>query len=189
MKIMIQRDIEVEQLSWSPNFHVRVTNCNLFWKSIHPALLKTFEESTMKSFDISYTFAHPPIVSLNLGSTLSPEDIKEGDDVYFECHIRANPPWSKLTWIHDVRMIDHQCNRQAADMQFRRKSLMLCSRCYQATVNMSRVAPAFSLNCDAYPGRSLGVNVKDEANEGTARGWINFIELIGMVSHGSVRKI
>lgn len=44
-------------------------------------------------------------MSLNLGSTLSPEDIKEGDDVYFECHIRANPPWSKLTWIHDVRMI------------------------------------------------------------------------------------
>ncbi|CAD1473525.1 unnamed protein product, partial [Heterotrigona itama] len=47
----------------------------------------------------------PPIVSLNLGSTLSPEDIKEGDDVYFECHIRANPPWSKLTWIHDVHAI------------------------------------------------------------------------------------
>ncbi|PBC26581.1 Titin [Apis cerana cerana] len=45
--------------------------------------------------------ANPPIVSLNLGSTLSPEDIKEGDDVYFECHIRANPAWSKLTWIHD----------------------------------------------------------------------------------------
>ena len=60
--------------------------------------------------------ADPPIVSLNLGSTLSPEDIKEGDDVYFECHIRANPPWSKLTWIHDVRMIDHQWNRQAADI-------------------------------------------------------------------------
>lgn len=50
-------------------------------------------------------FTDPPIVSLNLGSTLSPEDIKEGDDVYFECHIRANPPWSKLTWIHDVRNV------------------------------------------------------------------------------------
>ena len=44
----------------------------------------------------------PPIVSLRLGSTLSAEDIKEGDDVYFECQIKANPPWSKLTWIHNV---------------------------------------------------------------------------------------
>nr|XP_033324105.1 nephrin-like [Megalopta genalis]XP_033324106.1 nephrin-like [Megalopta genalis] len=50
---------------------------------------------------------YPPIVSLNLGSTLSPEDIKEGDDVYFECHIRANPPWSKLTWIHDNQILAH----------------------------------------------------------------------------------
>lgn len=50
----------------------------------------------------SILLTDPPIVSLNLGSTLSPEDIKEGDDVYFECHIRANPPWSKLTWVHDV---------------------------------------------------------------------------------------
>ncbi|CAK9809298.1 Kin of IRRE-like protein 3 [Anthophora plagiata] len=56
-----------------------------------------------KSWKIDVVY--PPIVSLNLGSTLSPEDIKEGDDVYFECHIRANPPWSKLTWIHDVCII------------------------------------------------------------------------------------
>lgn len=53
------------------------------------------------------TLTDPPIVSLNLGSTLSPEDIKEGDDVYFECHIRANPPWSKLVWIHDVSILKY----------------------------------------------------------------------------------
>ncbi|XP_076166295.1 kin of IRRE-like protein 1 isoform X4 [Ptiloglossa arizonensis] len=58
-----------------------------------------------KSWKIDVVY--PPIVSLNLGSTLSPEDIKEGDDVYFECHIRANPPWSKLTWIHDNQILAH----------------------------------------------------------------------------------
>ncbi|XP_076758325.1 kin of IRRE-like protein 1 isoform X3 [Xylocopa sonorina] len=58
-----------------------------------------------KSWKINVVY--PPIVSLNLGSTLSPEDIKEGDDVYFECHIRANPPWSKLTWIHDKQILAH----------------------------------------------------------------------------------
>ena len=44
----------------------------------------------------------PPIVSLMLGSTLNPDDIKEGDDVYFECHVKANPPWRKLSWLHNV---------------------------------------------------------------------------------------
>ncbi|GAB0089383.1 hypothetical protein DMENIID0001_039110 [Sergentomyia squamirostris] len=44
---------------------------------------------------------YPPIVNLLLGSTLSADDIKEGDDVYFECHVQANPSWRKLLWLHD----------------------------------------------------------------------------------------
>lgn len=47
-------------------------------------------------------FSDPPIVTLRLGSTLSADDIKEGDDVYFECHVQANPQWRKLYWLHDV---------------------------------------------------------------------------------------
>lgn len=46
-------------------------------------------------------FADPPIVTLRLGSTLS-DNIKEGDDVYFECLAVANPQWRKLYWLHDV---------------------------------------------------------------------------------------
>nr|XP_031846638.1 hemicentin-1-like [Nomia melanderi] len=68
----------------------------------NPNVTGLFVEKSWK-IDVVY----PPIVSLNLGSTLSPEDIKEGDDVYFECHIRANPPWSKLTWIHDNQILAH----------------------------------------------------------------------------------
>lgn len=44
----------------------------------------------------------PPVVRLRLGSSLAGGDIKEGDDVYFECHVRANPPARKLAWLHDV---------------------------------------------------------------------------------------
>lgn len=44
----------------------------------------------------------PPIVTLRLGSTLLVDDIKESDDIYFECDIKANPPWRKLSWLHDV---------------------------------------------------------------------------------------
>ncbi|XP_024082683.1 hemicentin-1 [Cimex lectularius] len=50
---------------------------------------------------------YPPIVSLRLGSTLNSSDIKEGDDVYFECHIRANPQWRKLSWIHNGELMSH----------------------------------------------------------------------------------
>ncbi|XP_055539389.1 nephrin-like [Wyeomyia smithii] len=53
---------------------------------------------------------YPPIVSLRLGSTLSAEDIKDGDDVYFECHVQANPPWRKLHWLHDGIMITHNAS-------------------------------------------------------------------------------
>lgn len=47
-------------------------------------------------------FPDPPVVRLRLGSSLAAGDIKEGDDVYFECHVRANPPARKLSWLHDV---------------------------------------------------------------------------------------
>ncbi|XP_055848282.1 uncharacterized protein LOC129913564 isoform X2 [Episyrphus balteatus] len=44
---------------------------------------------------------YPPQVTLSLGSTLKPDDIKEGDDVYFECHIKANPKEHRITWSHN----------------------------------------------------------------------------------------
>ncbi|XP_075223861.1 nephrin-like [Lycorma delicatula] len=50
---------------------------------------------------------YPPIVSLWLGSTLNASDIKEGDDVYFECHVRSNPPWRKLSWYHNNELLSH----------------------------------------------------------------------------------
>ncbi|XP_008195943.1 hemicentin-2 isoform X1 [Tribolium castaneum] len=48
---------------------------------------------------------YPPKVELHLGSTLNPEDIKEGDDVYFECIIKANPKQHKITWFHDGTLV------------------------------------------------------------------------------------
>ncbi|XP_053603831.1 nephrin isoform X2 [Plodia interpunctella] len=50
---------------------------------------------------------YPPVVHLRLGSSLSSSDIKEGDDVYFECHVKANPLARKLNWLHDDRPLAH----------------------------------------------------------------------------------
>jgi len=44
----------------------------------------------------------PPVVSLTLGSKLDAADIKEGDDVYFECKIKSHPKVQKVMWKKDV---------------------------------------------------------------------------------------
>ena len=43
-----------------------------------------------------------PEVQARLAPALDPANIKEGEDVYFECHIRANPPESRVEWLHQV---------------------------------------------------------------------------------------
>ena len=43
-----------------------------------------------------------PSVELSLGRMVNPKDLEEGDDVYFSCSIKANPPAYKLTWWHNV---------------------------------------------------------------------------------------
>ncbi|KAG8232504.1 hypothetical protein J437_LFUL012497 [Ladona fulva] len=42
---------------------------------------------------------------MQLGSTLNPDDIKEGDDVYFECQVQANPKEHKITWMHENQLL------------------------------------------------------------------------------------
>lgn len=43
-----------------------------------------------------------PTLTLVLGSNLNPMDIEEGDDVYFECNVEANPAAYKIVWKHNV---------------------------------------------------------------------------------------
>ncbi|XP_050719762.1 nephrin-like [Eriocheir sinensis] len=45
----------------------------------------------------------PPEVQVLLAPALDPRNIKEGEDVYFECHIRANPPENRVQWKHQGR--------------------------------------------------------------------------------------
>ena len=51
------------------------------------------------------TFADVPVVTIKLGSNLRATDINEGDDVYFECEVKANPRAYKLAWFKDGREI------------------------------------------------------------------------------------
>ncbi|XP_046401780.1 hemicentin-1 isoform X2 [Ischnura elegans] len=60
------------------------------------------EEDTWK-MDVYYV----PVVRLELGSNLNPKDIEEGDDVYFECNVDANPHAYKVVWKHNNQVIQH----------------------------------------------------------------------------------
>ena len=41
-------------------------------------------------------------MSLRLGRNLDADNLRTGHDVYFECHVRANPPPLRLEWMRDV---------------------------------------------------------------------------------------
>ncbi len=43
-----------------------------------------------------------PILNLTIGSSLDPSNIREGDDVYFECHVAARPAVQAVQWTLNV---------------------------------------------------------------------------------------
>lgn len=51
-----------------------------------------------------------PVLHLELGSKLNPDDIEESDDVYFECKINANPWVYKVVWKHDGQVVHHNAS-------------------------------------------------------------------------------
>jgi len=53
-----------------------------------------------------HPFTVVPILSLAYGSSIDPESIKEGADLYFECKIHANPWVYKVVWLHNVSTIE-----------------------------------------------------------------------------------
>lgn len=54
---------------------------------------------------------YKPEVELALGPALDPTAIKEGDDVYFDCTVHANPPARRITWLHNGEVLE--ANRSA----------------------------------------------------------------------------
>ncbi|KAJ8673522.1 hypothetical protein QAD02_004784 [Eretmocerus hayati] len=53
-------------------------------------------EDSLK-LDVDYV----PMVNLSFGSNVNPKDIEEGNDVYFDCKVDANPAAYKVVWKHN----------------------------------------------------------------------------------------
>ncbi|KAL1442024.1 hypothetical protein MTO96_008033 [Rhipicephalus appendiculatus] len=54
---------------------------------------------------------HAPIIELRLGIGLNAAHLHEGMDVYFECHVRANPPVGEVSWTFDDRDLHTNAGR------------------------------------------------------------------------------
>ena len=46
-----------------------------------------------------------------MGMSLDPRAVHEDSDVFFECHIKANPKYYKLKWFHEVSLLLYQTAR------------------------------------------------------------------------------
>ena len=82
-------------------------------------------------------FSDIPSSTLTLGSSLNASNIKEGDDVYFECAVQASPAPYKFTWRHNVSSI----NIYVDSINMQESSLLLL-------VILSNYIPTFHTNRD-----------------------------------------
>ncbi|XP_019764544.2 nephrin [Dendroctonus ponderosae] len=75
-------------------------------QAINLKVKKGIEEASLQ-LNVYYV----PILHLSLGSNLNPDDIEEGDDVYFECKVNSNPQAYKVVWKHNNLVM--QANQKA----------------------------------------------------------------------------
>ncbi|XP_068202086.1 uncharacterized protein [Palaemon carinicauda] len=50
---------------------------------------------------------YPPVATLRLGRAINSSIIQEGNDIYFECDVRANPEVQRIDWTHNGVMLKH----------------------------------------------------------------------------------
>ncbi|XP_055639841.1 nephrin-like [Toxorhynchites rutilus septentrionalis] len=100
---ILSHNTTISTLSFSPS--TEDDGKTLTCRAENPNVNGLFLETTWKM-----NVVYPPIVSIQLGSTLAPDDIKEGDDVYFECHVKSNPIWKKLLWFHNDTLLLHNAS-------------------------------------------------------------------------------
>ncbi|XP_050679946.1 nephrin-like [Leptidea sinapis] len=94
------RNETVSFLRWTPR--MEDDGRTLMCRASHPKL----EHSVLET-NIKLNLHFMPIITLQLGSKLNPNDIEEGDDVYFECVVHANPPAYKVVWEHNDQVMTH----------------------------------------------------------------------------------
>ncbi|XP_045520982.1 hemicentin-1-like [Pieris brassicae] len=94
------RNETISFLRWTPR--MEDDGHTLKCRATHSKLEHATLETSIK-LDLHFM----PIVTLQLGSKMNPNDIEEGDDVYFDCIVKANPPAYKVVWEHNGQVMTH----------------------------------------------------------------------------------
>ncbi|XP_023288397.1 nephrin [Orussus abietinus] len=89
--------------------HEKLITC----RAENPKVRDGVEEDTWK---LNVYFV--PILHLELGSNMNPDDIEEGDDVYFECKVHANPWAYKVVWHHNGNVIQNDAKNGVIVQQY-----------------------------------------------------------------------
>jgi len=93
-------NLTVSTLTLTPGAHD--DNNHLICRVKNTMLIGAILEDSIR-LDVQYV----PVVRIALGSNIHGEEIKEGDDLYIECHIRANPVFHRLQWSHNGVLLSH----------------------------------------------------------------------------------
>ncbi|XP_045130450.1 nephrin-like isoform X1 [Portunus trituberculatus] len=71
-------------------------------------LAETHADLSALEDTVNLTVHYLPTATARFGSSLDATNIKEGDDVYFECSVHANPPVLHVTWRHNNVALHHE---------------------------------------------------------------------------------
>ncbi|XP_068232418.1 neural cell adhesion molecule 2-like isoform X1 [Palaemon carinicauda] len=93
-------NVTTSNLRWTPQVSDagKTLQCRAESPDLHEPPL--FDKWTL---DIYYV----PITKIRPGRSLNLSNIEEGDDVYFECSIEANPWVYKIVWLHEGHELHH----------------------------------------------------------------------------------
>ncbi|XP_051153256.1 synaptogenesis protein syg-2 isoform X2 [Leptopilina boulardi] len=110
-KISDDGNLTTSILTFKPTLldHDKVLTC----RATNPKVHNGAEEDSWK---LNVFFI--PILHLELGSKLNPDDIEEGDDVYFECKVHANPWAYKVIWKHNGNVIQNDVKNGVIVQQY-----------------------------------------------------------------------
>ncbi|XP_049962106.1 synaptogenesis protein syg-2-like [Schistocerca serialis cubense] len=90
-KVSADGNETISTLSLTPEYtdDGRLLTC----RAENPQVLGGIEEHSVR-----LAVYYAPSTELRLGPRLHADNVEEGSDVYFECHVRANPPAYKVYW-------------------------------------------------------------------------------------------
>lgn len=87
---------------WTLEIQCKLENHNLIFLQYFSFIDKLLFFTSITKKKQFFSFSDVPETKIRLGTSLNPDTIREGTDVYFDCLIKAEPSVYKVEWRHEV---------------------------------------------------------------------------------------